>query len=190
MSPQPNDRRSEGLKVSRFMMVLSGMAPLFVLWGVQGNDLLPEFWFIFGCGAMVVIPNVFLWARLVVARMQRDEVAITVEHFEDHRGHLIAYLFSILLPLYRQDLGAWRDFAAMCLALGFIVFLFWHLNLHYLNIIYAFQGYRVYTVYPPSDENPFSGKSSFVLLTRRTSLRQGETIIALRLSQLVYLEET
>ena len=171
------------------MMVLSAMAPLFVLWAIQGNDLVPDLWFIGGCAAMVVVPNAVLWTRILVARRQKDERPVTIGRSEDHRVHLIAYLFSMLLPFYREELDGWRDLAAITLALSFIVFLFWHLNLHYLNLIFAVRGYRVYTVYPPSDDNPFSGKSNFVLVTRRTHLGDGERIVALRLSRLVYLEQ-
>ncbi len=171
------------------MMVLSAMGPLFVLWAIQGNDLVPDTWFIGGCAAMVVVPNAILGTRILVARRQRDELPVTIGKSEDHRVHLIAYLFSMLLPFYRHELDGWRDLAAIALALSFIVFLFWHLNLHYLNLIFAVRGYRVYTVYPPSDGNPFSGRSDFVLITRRTHLSHGDRIVALRLSQLVYLEE-
>jgi hypothetical protein len=31
------------------------------------------------------------------------------------------------------------------------VFLFWHLNLHYMNLLFAALGFRVFTVYPPAD---------------------------------------
>ena len=181
--------RSEGLRVARLMMVLSAMAPLFVLWAVQGNELVPDPWFIVGCAAMVVVPNAILGTRILVARRQKDEVPVMIGESEDHRVHLIAYLFSMLLPFYRQELDGWRDLAAIALALSFIVFLFWHLNLHYLNLIFAVRGYRVYTVYPPSDGNPFSGRSDFVLISRRTHLSHGDRIVALRLSQMVYLEE-
>ena len=172
------------------MMVLSAMAPLFVLWALQGNELVPDPWFIGGCAAIVVVPNAVLWTRVLVARRQKDEMPVTVGKSEDHRVHLIAYLFSMLLPFYRQELDGWRDFAAIALALSFIVFLFWHLNLHYLNLVFAVRGYRVYTVYPPSDDNPYSGRSSFVLITRRAHLGRGDRIVALRLSRLVYLEES
>ena len=171
------------------MMVLSAMAPLFVLWAIQGNHLVPDIWFIGGCAAMVVVPNAVLGTRILIARRQKDELPVTIGTSEDHRVHLIAYLFSMLLPFYRQELDGWRDLTAIALALSFIVFLFWHLNLHYLNLFFAVRGYRVYTVYPPPDENPYSSKRSFVLITRRTHLSHGERIVALRLSQLVYLEE-
>jgi hypothetical protein len=74
-------------------------------------------------------------------------------------------------------------------ALGFIVFLFWHLNLHYMNILFASLGFRVFTVYPPADRNNLSGSQSWVLITRRVHVSEGERIIAYRISDTVYLDE-
>jgi hypothetical protein len=39
---------------------------------------------------------------------------------EDHRNHLVVYLFAMLLPFYPIDTGTWRDFAALLSALGFV----------------------------------------------------------------------
>ena len=107
---------------------------------------------------------------------------------EDHRDHLLVYLFAMLLPFYSLEFATWRDLAAMIAALGFIVFLFWHLNLHYMNLLFAVLGYRVFTISPPRDGNPLSGKLSLVLITRRTAVPAGERLIAYRLSDTVYLE--
>lgn len=74
----------------------------------------------------------------------------------------------MLLPLYAMELDTWRDLATVLEALGFIVFLFWHLNLHYMNLLFAACGYRVFTVYPPADANPLSGRASQVLITPRS----------------------
>ena len=94
----------------------------------------------------------------------------------------------MLLPFYTTDLGVWRDFAATMAALGFIVFLFWHLNLHYMNLLFAVFGYRVFTIIPVEDGNPLSGKTSQVLITRRAVVLPGERLVAYRLSDTVYFE--
>jgi hypothetical protein len=73
-------------------------------------------------------------------------------------------------------------------ALGFVAFLFWHLNLHYMNIIFAIRGYRVFTILPPQDDNPLSGWQSLVLITPRTGVLPGTRIIAYRLSDTVFFE--
>jgi hypothetical protein len=74
------------------------------------------------------------------------------------------------------------------IAVCFIVFLFWNNNLHYMNILFAVFGYRIFTIYPPNDGNPLSGRESVVLITRRCTLFQGERIVPYRLSNSVYWE--
>ena len=94
----------------------------------------------------------------------------------------------MLLPFYAANLGTWRDLAASLAAIGFIVFLFWNLNLHYMNIVFAARGYRVFTVFPPPDDSPFTGKGGQVLITRRVFVSPGDRLVAYRLSDTVYLE--
>lgn len=178
----------EGLRIARLMMVLSSISPLFVLWAIRGNSLIQEFWFLGLCGLMVVLPSLYLWWRIVTSKKLKELRPIVVGKAEDHRDHLLVYLFAMLLPFYSADLSALRDLVAVLVALVFIVFLFWHLNLHYMNILFAAFGYHVFTIYPKSDGNPLSGKASWVLITKRVAVPDGEQINAYRLSNTVYFE--
>jgi len=188
MAHGSSPRHSEGLKAARLLMVLSSISPLFILWAIRGNSLIPDRWFVSFCALMVVLPNVFFWLRILTAKKQSDKRELTVGTAEDHRDHILVYLFAMLLPFYSEDLGSWRHLGASLAALGFIVFLFWHLNLHYMNLIFAAIGYRVFTVYPPADGNPLSGRARHALITRRVSLAPGDQLVAYRLSDTVYLE--
>jgi hypothetical protein len=188
MTARPVTTHSEGLKAARLLMVLSSISPLFILWAIRGNSLIPDGWFIGFCALMAIVPNVFLWLRIRTAMKQSDKREITVGTADDHRDHILVYLFAMLLPFYSEDLGTWRDLGATVAALAFIVFLFWHLNLHYMNLLFAALGYRVYTVYPPTDGNALTGKTRQVLITCRVSLASGDQIAAYRLSDTVYLE--
>ena len=188
MSPSLPSTHSEGLKAARLLMVLSSISPLFILWAIRGNSLVPDRWFIGFCILMVIVPNAFLWLRIRTARKQNDKREIAVGAADDHRDHILVYLFAMLLPFYSEDLGTWRDLGATLAALAFIVFLFWHLNLHYMNLIFAALGFRVFTVYPPVDGNPLNGKTRQALITRRVSLVPGDRFVAYRLSDTVYLE--
>src|ERR1700756_3274350 len=161
----PNTTQGEGLKVARLLMVLSSASPLFILWAIRGSKILPDLYLLSFCGVMVVFPNLFLWLRIRTAQKLQEKRELVIGSAEDHRDHLLVYLFAILLPFYPIDTGTWRDLAALLAALGFVVFLFWHLNLHYMNVIFAIRGYRVFTISPPKENNPFSGRSSLVLLT-------------------------
>ncbi len=179
---------SEGLKAARLLMVLSSISPLFILWAIRGVSLIPDRWFIGFCTLMVIIPNAFLWLRIRTARRQSDKRELTVGTADDHRDHILVYLFAMLLPLYSENISTWRDLGSTLAALAFIVFLFWHLNLHYMNLLFAFRGLRVFTVYPPADGSPLTGKSRQAVITRRVSLTPGDRIIAYRLSDTVYME--
>lgn len=178
----------EGLKLARLMMVLSSISPLFIFWAVRGNSLIPEYWFLGLCLFMVIAPSLYLWLHIVMARKQKQIRPIVVGKAEDHRDHLLVYLFTMLLPFYSADLSAWRDLAAVLVALGFIVLLFWHLNLHYMNILFAAFGFHVFTIYPKTEDNPLSGKTRVVLITKRIAVSDGEQIEAYRLSNTVYFE--
>ena len=181
-------RHHEGLKAARLLMVLSSISPLFMLWAIRGNSLIPESYFVGFCALMVVVPYAFLWLRIWVAKKQNDKRDLAIGVAEDHRDHILIYLFAILLPFYSERLKTWRDFDATLAALAFIVFLFWHLNLHYMNLVFAILGFRIFTVFSPEDSNPITSKSRQVIITRRVSLASGDRLVAYRLSDTVYLE--
>ena len=188
MSVRPATAHHEGLKAARLLMVLSSISPLFILWAVRGNSLIPDRYFVGFCVLMVLLPNGFLWLRIRTTKKQADRRELTVGTADDHRDHILVYLFAMLLPFYSESLDTWRDLGATVAALAFIVFLFWHLNLHYMNLIFAALGYRVFTVYPPADGNALTGKTRHAVITRRVSLPSGERLTAYRLSDTVYLE--
>lgn len=188
MTGRPVSTHGEGLKAARLLMVLSSISPLFILWAIRGNSLIPDRYFIGFCALMVVVPNAFLWLRIWTTKRQADKRELTVGKADDHRDHILVYLFAMLLPFYSEAIGTWRDLSATFAALAFIVFLFWHLNLHYMNLLFAALGFRVFTVYPPVDGNALTGKTRQALITRRVSLAPGDRIVAYRLSDTVYLE--
>ena len=178
----------EGLKIARLMMVLSSLSPLFMLWAIHGNSLIPEYWFLGACAFMAFVPTGYLLWRIAMAKRLKQLRTITAGKAEDHRDHLLVYLFAMLLPFYAADFDTWRDLATVLVGLSFIIFLFWHLNLHYMNIIFAVFRYHVFTVYPRTDTNPLSGKMILVLITKRVAVLDGERIEAYRLSNTVYFE--
>jgi len=180
-------RAHEGLKIARLLMVLSSISPLFILWAIRGNSLIPDGWFIGLCVAMVIVPNAFLGLRIRTAKKQADKREIAVGTADDRRDHILMYLFVILL-LYSEGLDTWRDLCAMIAALAFIVLTLWRLNMHSMNPVFAALGFRVFVVYPPADGNPLTGKTRQALITRRVSLTPGDRIVTYRLSNTVYLE--
>jgi len=179
---------SQGLRFARVMMVLSGLTPLFILWALRGMDPIPDRWWIPICGLLVAIPNFALAGRLWIATRNGDRKMVTIGDADDNRDHLLVYLFAMVMPLYDLNVHEPREACAMIAALVFIVFLFWHLNLHYMNLVFALFGYRVYTVYPPDAEDGTSGRTPFVILTKRAFLRNGEKLNLIRISNGVFWE--
>ena len=169
-------------------MVLSSLCPLFLLWGIRGSSIVPDLYFIPSCATLAFLPSAILYWRMCIVRSQKDVKQFTVGEAEDHRTHVLVYLFATLLPFYRAETESYRDLMAMFVALAFIVFLFWRLNLQYMNLVFAVMRYQVFTVLPPVSDNPYDTKEKVVLITRRRSLNQGDQVRAYRLSDTVYWE--
>ena len=178
--------RSEGLTAARLMMVVASMWPVFVFSAVRGNDLITDHWFIAFCSAMVVIPNAFLLLRIHIARKRRDTRSFSVGASEEHRSERLLYLFAMLLPLHVGDIETWRELWASAAALTFIAFLFWHLNLHYINPAFAVFGYRVFTISLGNERHQLAGRR-YTVITKRRGVRPGDWIRTHRLSETVYL---
>ena len=178
---------SEGLGFARLMMVLSSLSPLFILWGVRGVKCIEDRWLWLGLAFLVLAPNIVLYLRFRSARLHNDAKTVTIGQAEDHRDNLLVYLFAMLIPLYDANLGNQRETAAVIVAFVFVLFLFWHLNLHYMNVAFALFGYRVFTIQPPTG-NALTEGFPFVLLTVRTRLNEGQQIRAYRISNTVFFE--
>ncbi len=172
----------EGLPFVRLAMIVSSLSPLFVLWAVRGITPIPDAWLITFCVALIVLPNAVLLLRLWIARRRQDKKTIDIEFADDHRDHLLVYLFAMLIPLYQANVGSARESAATLVALLLVIFLFWHLNLHYMNVLFAVFGYRVYTV------RDAEGSQLLVVLSKRTALPRGAKLHAYRLSNTVFIE--
>jgi len=178
----------ESLGFARLMMVLSSISPLFVLWAIRGTSLIDDYYFALICALMIVLPNAVLYWRIKCAMKGKKPREIVVGSAEDQRSHLLVYLFTMLLPLYAVDLNTWRDMATTLAALAFIVFLFWHLNLHYMNLLFAFRKYRVFSISTNRDGSSASGKQIKVLITKRQALHEEDKINAYRISDTVLFE--
>jgi len=57
-----------------------------------------------------------------------------------------------------------------------------------MNLLFALRGYRVFTVTPKTN-NQYSSPASFVLLTKRAAIIEGEHLVAYRLSDSVFIEK-
>ncbi len=159
---------------------------MFILWAIRGVDKVPDPIWIPICAALFVIPNLLLWCFLRVARKRNNDKAINVRSAKDQREHLLVYLFAMLVPLFDANLGGYRDLAAVTIALVFIIYLFWYMRLHYMNIFFAFRGYRIYTVEATggtTKANRDSGRHvTYAVLSKRHHLPEGENVNGWRLA--------
>jgi hypothetical protein len=134
------------------------------------------------------VPNLALLWRWRAARRSNDHRVIVVASARDQSDHLLVYLFAMLLPLYSVNLGNDRELYAVAAAFAFIVFLFWHMNLHYMNIVFAALGYRVYTAQMTGRGG--AAGDTVILLSKRTSPPStGASIDGLRISDTVFVEK-
>lgn len=174
-------QRREGLPFIKLMMLLSSMAPLFVLVGLRGISVTviseTKLWGIIA--GMVVIPYLFLWLRLILSKNARDIITIDASSSSNNKDYLFTYLFTVLLPLYSFTISSNRDAIALAFALLIVLFVLWNMNLHFINIIFAFGGYKVFTI-PEMD--------GAVLLTTRHSLSNANQLLVHRLSNSVFIE--
>jgi hypothetical protein len=176
----------DSLPVARLLLVLASLSPLFILWAIRGIDLIedPSWWAV--CAIAIIGPNTFLLWRMRAAKLDDDAYDLRVARAEDHRSDLLVYLFATLLPVFALDASDWRGMLVIVATLAFIVFLFWHMSLHYMNILFAVRGYRIFTVYPAPGSS-VSDNSPRVLITKRAVVPEG-LIRAYRISDTVYWE--
>jgi len=183
--------RGEGLSILRFLLVLGTMAPLFLLTAIKGDphNVLPPCWLEFICALLIAIPLILVYLRFRAIKKNDDTVRLVVGSSEDRNTYVFTYLFSVLFPFYRGDLESIRDLIAMCVALCLLAFVFWKLNQHYLNILLALFGYRIFTVTSPEDGNSYTGREQLVLITWRKSLQENKEYSVCRITNTVYLEK-
>jgi uncharacterized membrane protein YozB (DUF420 family) len=181
-------RANRGLPIARLLMVISSLAPLWLIWAIRGAPPIPEPYWIATCLGLAIVPNLVLSWRWRIARRRNDHRTIVVASARDQTEHLLVYLFALLLPLYTASLANERELFATAAAFVFVIFLFWHMNLHYMNIAFAVLGYRVYTIAMAGRQG--SPGSSVALLSKRHAPPPvGTSIDSLRLSDTVFVEK-
>lgn len=173
----------ESLGFTRLMMVIGSLSPFFLLSAIKGSKIIDDLTLLGICSLLIIIPNLLLYLRIVRARKADDTRTFTVKNSSDNREHLLVYLFAVLVPLYQASLDTWRDVGLILVVLSFVVFLFMHLNLHYMNFVFALKGYKIYTL--ETEEAPWR----IALLTTKDSVETNSKKHLLRLSNTVYIEK-
>lgn len=183
----------EGLGGVRFLLVWSSLSPVFLLWAIRGVESIPDKIWVPACIAIVLLPTILLGLFFRRAKRQENDKTITVHSAKDQREHLLTYLFAMLIPLFDANLGGYRDLISIFVALLFVLFLFWHMRLHYMNLFFAMCGYRIFTVEAVSGTDPADDASprlvTYAVLSKRHNLTSGRPLKGWRLGGNVLVDQ-
>jgi len=181
-------KQKEGMPFVKLMMLISSLAPLFLLIGIRGiliknvnNELLvssKDTWIILS--ALIIVPYLILKLRIKASRKSKDIFLINTVDATMNKEYLFTYLITVLLPLYSITITSMNELYAIVCAVLFVLFVFWNMNMHFLNILFAIKGYRVYTL------PMYYG--SILLTTRQHIPRNLSEIKAHRISNSVFIE--
>lgn len=175
------------MDLTRLILVLACMAPLFILMAIRGVGILPWEIYFPGFIGLALIPNFILVVRIFVAVKNDDRKRIRVTNSTDNREQLITYIFAMLLPLFQSSVSTEQDlYAALC-ALLFVVYIFGHMELYYMNFFFALAGYRILSVRPDSASGNFS--VSHVLITKKNSIPNNLDINPIRITDFLLFDK-
>jgi hypothetical protein len=169
----------------RFILVLACMAPLFILLAIRGVGAVSWEVYFPICIALAVLPNIYLLFRVRQADSKNDRKEIVVKSLTDNRDQLLTYIFAMLIPLYQSSMATDQDLAAALASLLFVIFIFGHMEIYYMNFfLAAFGGYRVLTL---SDASKFS--ATHVLITKKRNIQPGDVVLALRITDFLLFDK-
>ncbi|MDC0610223.1 hypothetical protein OAP63_05775 [Vibrio sp.] len=172
----------ETLGFTRIMMVLGSLSPFFLLAAIKGSKIIGDLYLSIGCITLIIIPNLILYLRIKRAKKRQDKKSFMVRTVSDNREHLLIYLFAVLVPLYQASFDSWRDITMILVVLMFVLFLFLHLNLHYMNFVFAIFGYKIYSIEVGDD------LKRIAVLSKKDYLAKDCTQHFLRISNTVYFD--
>ncbi|MCC6351912.1 MAG: hypothetical protein IT202_05315 [Fimbriimonadaceae bacterium] len=180
--------RKEGLQFIRLMMVLGSLSPLFILWAIAGVKDIPDNYLVATCIAFAILPGLFILLREQIATKEKDFKVIEIHNATDDSANVLVYLFTIAVPLFSVNLESMRSKFAMLGLVVFVIYMYLHLRLFFMNPLYAVRGYRVFTIEPPADGDGIGTRETLIVLSRRRILAGGSKLSTLRLSDTVFLE--
>lgn len=182
----------QGLGFARFVLVVSSLSPLFLLWAIRGGGGINDWYWLPACLTLFAVPNIFLWLLIRQAKASDNRQTFRISSARDQREHLLVYLFAMLIPLYDANIGTYRDLSAVGAAFLFVAFLFWHLKLHYMNVIFALGGFHIFTCDVQSAATSADGDSpiytTYAVISQRQRLEEGMVVSGLRLGGNVILD--
>ena len=182
-------KKSEPFRFLRLIFVVASLSPLFIIWGLKGFKQIPDRFLLPVIVLVLILSNGLVLYRWAIVKKQSLTVQAQVQDATDHREHLVVYLLAVLLAMFGASATGMRELSALFFALFLIVILFWYSNLHYLNVAFALFGYKTFTVTRKVDDNNTVSALKVVVLTKRSWIEDGESIICYRLSHDIWIEK-
>lgn len=176
------------MNLIRFILVIASMSPLFILLAIKGLEPFFSYFITFTFFILLVIlPNLYFWFRINQARKNNDRKHISIGQYTDNREHIVSYIFALLIPIYQSNIITQNDlYAALC-ALIFILFIFWHLDLYYMNFIMALFGYKIISI--KGDPVTSLYAVEHVLITKKSNLNNLQIFSPLRLTDFLLFDD-
>ena len=182
-------KKSEPFRFLRLIFVIASLSPLFIIWGLKGFKQIPDYFLVPAVILVLILSNGIVLYRWAIVKKQNLTVQAQVQDATDHREHLVVYLLAVLLAMFGANAADMRELSALFFALFLIVILFWYSNLHYLNVAFALFGFKTFTATRKVEGNNSISTLKVVVLTRRSWIEDGESIICYRLSHDIWVEK-
>jgi len=174
-----NIKQKEGVPVIRLMLIVSSLAPLFIMLSFRGaSNVIPDSTLWIVTASVLIIPSFLILIRIISAQKKHEIYELQTSETTQNKEYLFTYLFTILLPLYSLSITTMRELLAVFSAILFVILVLWNMNLHYVNILFALFGYKIYTL--KSDESKLLISSKLYINSDITK--------AHRISNSVYIE--
>lgn len=177
----------------RLILVWSSLSPVFLLWAIRGIEKIDDVYWIPACIVMFAAPTIIL---VFIKRHQTkidNSQTINIISVKEEREHLLTYLFAMLIPLFDANLEGARDLMAVSAAFIFILLLFWHMRLHYMNIYFALLGYRIFTVEvelsTTANNRARKTLTTYAVLSKRHCIPENEPLTGIRLGGEVLIDK-
>ena len=177
----------------RLILVWSSLSPVFLLWAIRGIDKIDDQYWIPACLMMFAIPTIILvFIKHHQTRIDNSQT-IKIIRVREEREHLLTYLFAMLIPLFDANLEGWRDLMAVAAAFIFVLLLFWHMRLHYMNLYFALMGFRIFTVEvelsTTLDCRERKTITTYAVLSKRSYIPENEPLTGIRLGGDVLIDK-
>jgi hypothetical protein len=120
-----------------------------------------------------------IWWRIKIAKKNNDKKTLYVKGgLSRDKDYIFTYLLIVFLLFFILPDSNIREILAFVFAIAMVLFIFWNMNVLYMNPIFTILGYNVYII---------GGDSDIVLLSKRNVINS-EKLIAHRISDTVYIE--